>query len=407
MKRIRSMMKTVGACLAIVVAGVLAASPALALDKVTLNDGRVLEGEITRELESGVIFIKIAGGQIMVLPSDIASIDRDHEMVREAEKAEQEAAIPDGATKIAFISLEEEVGPFFNKDAIEKSIGMLDDLPESQKPEIVVFVIDSGGGALYELEKIVNYMNEEVNPRYRTVAWIRYAISAAAMTSWVIPEIYMMPQGSIGACTGYYMDGGKAVAVSGDDLEEVLMMMEQVSVWGGRPHLVQVMRAMQIFETLSATKHPDGRIEWFLSDSGEKLISPKNEILTFDAVESVEWGVAAGIADSKDELAKQMGCTEWVEVGEEADAYQREFRENVKNAQVKIQEHGQKLEMAIAFAEGAPTERERDRKIGEAVRHLREMKSWVNRAPSLEVYMGLTPEWFRNMERQIRDLSRG
>lgn len=413
MKPIRSIIRTVSVCVAIAIAAVMLATPTFALDKVLLKDGTVREGKIARELESGAIYLEMQIGSLVTgewfRPDQIKEIVRDEALAAEEarEAAEEEAAaFPDGATRIAFISLEEMVGPFFNKDAIEKSIGMLDDLPEHQQPEIVVFEIDSGGGALFELEKITKYMHEEVNPKYRTVAWIRYAISAAAMTSWVIPEIYMMPQGSIGACTGYYMDGGKAVAMSGDDLEEALIMMEEVSVWGGRSDLAPVMRAMQILETLSATKHPDGTIEWFLNDSGEDLVSRKDEILSFDAIQAVRWGVADGIAESRDELALAMGCSEWVEVGEKADEYQREFRENVERAQVKISEHYDKLQIALAYAGSAPTEREKDRNIGEARRHLKEMKSWVNRAPSLKVYMGLTDERFRELDRQIRDLAR-
>lgn len=413
MRRFRSMLKPVSLCLAVVLAMAMLATPAMAADVIHLKDGRVLEGKIARELANGAIYFEIEVGSLKsgnwYNADEIESIERDAEMHAQVEaaakRAEADAAIPDGATRIAFISLEEEVGPFFNKNAIEHSIGILDDLPDNQKPQIVVFVIDSGGGALYELMQIAPYIQEEVKPKYRTVAWIRSAISAAAMTAWVIPEIYMMREGNIGACTGFSMANGTATAVEGDDLERVLMFMEQVSVWGD--HEPNVMRAMQILETLSATKHQDGTVEWFLDDSGEELVSPKSEILTFSSIEAVKWNIAQGIADSKDELAKEMGCAEWVEVGQKADEYQQEFRENVGTAQVKIEEHWNKLNIALSYAEGAPTKRERDRNIGEARRHLGEMRAWVRRAPSLEFYMNLTPKFFRDMERKLRDLAHG
>lgn len=395
-------LRRLSSTIAILLVALVMALPAMAGDVLHLKDGRTIEGKIVRELDSGAVFIQVGPGELFFAPDQITKIVRGEPTAEELAE-EEEVVIADGATRIAFVTLEEQVGPFFNKDAIERSIEILNDLPENEKPEIVVFEIDSGGGALYELMQIVPYIQEEVKPNYRTVAWIRSAISAAAMTSWVIEEIYMMGEGNIGACTGYMQQGGKTVAMDGEGLEQILAWMETVSVWG--QHDPYIMRAMQVYATLSATKNEDGTITWFLDDSGENLISPKQEILTFNSIDAVKWGVAQGIADSKDELAKQLGCHEWVETGHKADEYQQEFRENVGRAQVKIQEHWNKLNIAVQFAEGAPNKRERDRNIGEARRHLKTMKTWVTRAPSLEVYMNLTPEFFRNMERQLKDLA--
>lgn len=408
MNRLSKTVRTFVLALAVAAVGLMAAIPALAKDRVHLKDGRVLEGEILREV-SGAVWIKIGPGEMMIRPDQIERIERDPEKpVASAEAPSREepaATIPDGATRIAFISLESMVGPYFNKDAIERSVEMLEGLSEDRKPDIVVFVIDSGGGALFELMKIVPYIQEEVKPKFRTVAWIRSAISAAAMTSWVIEEIYMMSEGNIGACTGYMMEGGGAKAMEGDQLEEVLVWMEQVSRWGG--HDPYVMRAMQVLTLLSATKDENGHISWYIDEppSGEVIVSPKSEILSFSAHDAVKWGVARGIADNKEELARAMGCNEWVEVGQEAEDYQREFRENVGQAEVRIEEHWNKLNIALSFAESAPNKKERDRNVGEARKHLRAMQSWVRRAPSLEVYMNLTPEFFREMDRRLRDLS--
>lgn len=396
---------------AVAIVSVMVAMPAMAKDVVHLKDGRTLEGTIVREV-GGAVWLRLSSGELFLKPDEIASIEHDPNAPKagsEAPPKEDENAkptIPDGATKIAFISLEEEVGPFFNKDAIEHSVGILDDLPEQERPDIIVFVVDSGGGALFELQKIVPYIQDKVKPKYRTVAWIRSAISAAAMTSWVIPEIYMMSEGNIGACTGFMMqEGGQAKAMEGNELEQILVWMEQVSRWGNKDPYI--MRAMQVYTLLSATRDDNGHITWFIDEppSGQVVVSPKKEILTFNAPDAVKWGVAQGIADSKDELAKEMGCNEWVEVGQKADEYQVEFRENVKEAQVQIQEHWTKLNTAISFAQSAPTLRERQRNIGEARQHLRAMQSWVRRAPSLEVYMNLTPEFFRDMDQKLKDLA--
>ena len=398
--------------LALVVAlvGFVASVPAFAKDVIHLKDGRTLEGEIVRELASGAIFFKVGPGQLFFQPDEIESIERDPATPPAGadvpnNEAKPAAAIPDGATRIAFISLEEEVGPFFNKDAIEHSLELLDDLPTEQKPSIVVFVIDSGGGGI-EFKKIQNYIHEVVQDKYRTVAWIKSAISAAAMAVWGVQELYMKLDGGIGACTGFRMqDGGQAQAIEGDQLEELLVWMEEVSRWGG--HDPFIMRAMQVSTLLSATRDENGHVTWYIDEppSGAEIVSPKKEILTLSAHNAVKWGIAKGIADTKDELAKAMGCAEWVEVGQKADEYQIEFRKNVEEAQVQIQEHWAKLNIAVDFADGAPNKKERQRNVGEARKHLKAMQSWVRRAPSLEEYMNLTPEFFRDMDRRLRDIA--
>ncbi len=379
----------------------------LAKDVVHLKDGRVLEGRIEREIDGSVYFVQTVGTVEMktwLTSSEIERIERGVAEEGEEEAKPSERVIPEGAAKIAFVSLEEMVGPFFNKNAIEKSVEMLKDLPEGERPDILVFRINSGGGALYELYQIVPYIEEEVKPHFRTVAWIESAISAAAMTSWVIEEIYMMKEGNIGACTGFRSTGGGTQAMEGPELEYVLQWMEDVSKMGRKDPYI--MRAMQVYMTLSCDIDEDGNITWYDDDSGEYLVSPEDEILTFHSLDAVKYGVAEGIADTEEELADLLlgSDAEWVEVGEEADEYQQEFRENVERAQTKIVEAIRQMELAMNAAGSAPTARERRRQAGSAMNYLRRVEGWLNRAPSLEFYMGLTRDILREWERDIQDL---
>jgi membrane-bound ClpP family serine protease len=397
------------ACLALVL------SPALAwaADVVYLKDGTKLEGTIERETDSA-IFLVIAIGDVqqhkLIRLSEIDRIERDASspVATAAPPAgDPPANIPPGATRVAFITLSDTVGPYFNKNAIEHSIDLLKKMPEEEKPQVVVFWIDSGGGALFELVQIMPYLTEEVKPHFRTVAWIRSAISAAAMSAWPIEEMYMMREGNIGACTGYSMGQGGAKAMAGEGLEWILMEMEKYSLEGEKDPLI--MRAMQVYMTLTCDIDEEGRITWYEGDQGEHLVNRQSDILTLNSIDAVKYGVARGIADTKDELCKAMGLVEWVEVGQQADEYQVSFRKNVKAAEVELIELWQKLNIAVSFAGSAPSEKERDRQIGIARRYLKEMKAWVNRAPSLEFYFQLgelTPEFFRNMDQQLKDLAR-
>ena len=214
----------------------------------------------------------------------------------------------------------------------------------------------------------------------------------------------MMREGNIGACTGFSSGSGGTQAMAGEGLEQILVAMEKYSLEGGKDPLI--MRAMQVYMTLSCDIDEDGKITWYDGDQGAILVSPQNEILTFNALDAVKFGVARGIADTKDDLAKAMGLVEWVEVGQKADEYQEEFRANVKKAEVELDELWQKLNIAVSFAGSAPDEKERDRQIGVARRYLKEMKAWINRAPSLEIYKGLDDEFFRDMDQQLKDLAK-
>ncbi len=394
--------------IAVALAMVALAGPvAMAKDIVHLKDGRVLEGRVEREIDGSIYFIMTIGtveNKMWFTSSEIERLERGVGVDEEEADEPEKKAIPEGATKIAFVSLEDTVGTHFNRDAIERSVEILKDLPEAEQPDIVVFRVNSGGGALFELNKIVPYIEEEVKPHFRTVAWIESAISAAAMSSWVIEETYMMKEGNIGACTGYMMTSSGAKAMEGVGLEEVLMWMEDVSKWGRKDPYV--MRAMQVNMTLSCDIDADGNITWYDDDSGEYLVSPEEQILTFNSIDAVKFGVAEGIADTKQELAALMlgSDTEWVEVGREADEYQQEFRKNVTRAQTKIDELSKRMNLAINAAQSAPTPRERKRQAGSALNYLDQIAGWVRKAPSLEVYMDLTPERLRGIERQIRDL---
>lgn len=101
-----------------------------------------------------------------------------------------------------------------------------------------------------------------------------------------------------------------------------------------------------------------------------------------------------------------MASSEWVEVGQEADRYQREFRDNVFAAQVEINSLGSRLELEVQAAQSARDDVERSRHVGAARRYLSQIRSWVRRAPSLEFYMGLTPERLREIDEELREMAR-
>lgn len=373
---------------------------------VHMKDGRVLEGRITKEGDGFVfLMVKIAGleKQEILTTDQIKKIDRDPAPAKPDEpvasipspasggSAEKPAVISAGATRVAFISLEEMVGPFLNADALLHSAKLLDELPENERPEIIVLRINSGGGALSEVQGLSDAIHKTLKRKYRVVAWIESAISAASLTAFNCEEIYMMKEGNIGGTVAFFQAGGGNQAVKDEELEQILQAGEEISKRGGYNPLI--MRAMQVFMDLSADIDADGNITWREDLGGEFKVNTKDRILTFDSIQALKFNISRGTADTKDELAKAMGCTEWVEVGPKADQYQIEFREAVQTAQVRSQELQTKMNIALQAND-----------VGKARTYLNELRSIVRRAPSMEFYGGLDKQYFEETERQLRKI---
>lgn len=404
----RTMIRRLWTLSLLLVASLAIALPAHAA-KVHMKDGRVLEGRIAKEGDGFVYLIIMVGGvehQELLTANDIKKIERDAAADPKPDEAaaalpgettsepRARTVIPPGATKIAFISLEETVGPYLNADALLRSVELLDKLPEAERPDIVVLRINSGGGALAEVEPLSDAIHLKMKPKYRVVAWIQSAISAASMTGLNCEEIYFMKQGNFGGTVGFSMTGpGQAKAIEGEGLEHVLLMGEKLSKRGGYNPLI--MRAMQILMPLSCTIDADGNVTWEEGTGGQYIVNPPDRILTLNSTDALKYKFSRGTADTKDELAKLMGCKEWVEVGPEADKYQREFRAAVKEADARTQELLAKMNIAIQYNEAV-----------KARTFLNELRSIARRAPSMAKYGNppLSKEFFEDVEKQLRKI---
>lgn len=416
MSRITLSIRTLMFTLAAAVVLFAAATQALA-DRLHLKDGRVLEGEVVREGD-GFVYFKVRVGSLeqeQFFTSDqILKIERDSGAPKTDAKA-PEAARPakgpsGGATKrIAILNfgppsswqgeIDTTVGIQISADAWKKAVPLL----EKDGVTDVVVRINSGGGLLLELQRFLDVYEKEYKPRFRTVAWIESAISAAAMSPWVLEEFYFLPEGNIGACTGF---SGRLNAIKGIQLEQVLMQMEDASRKGKRNPLI--MRAMQIQQPLSATIDPvTGQVSWFPdTKTGEIIVNPDGEVLTLTAGMAVRLKVGKAIAATPDELARAMGYEEWEWAGREATAFiDRNMRENDR-ADKQWQVAYEKYERTATVAAGIQDRQRRGAEVGIARRHLNELKRLFSGNPNFALMYGTDEEWFREQEERLRRLMR-
>jgi hypothetical protein len=408
--------------------GLLAApGSAWAADRIELKDGRVFEGTIVREVE-GYIWIKAKMGglerELMFKPDEIKTIERTadskatSEPVSTTPKPESgsKARSASGAPRAAIITLGEGgdkdmVGIFMTADSLERALPML----EQDNIEVVVFLINSGGGAGPEIKKISDVIENKYKPRFRVVAWIESAISAAAMVAHTMEEIYFMPTANYGACTGYR---GALHAVDGRELEQYLFLMEQISDRGR--HNRAIMRSMQIMDPLSCTIDERGDVHWYPNTDGEHVVNPSGRVLTLTAQDAVEFKFAKGIAANHNELARLMGYQEIEWVGRavpgvaypvsKAEEHMRTFRGRTFDDQSRMQEFMVQFNSAMEMAASRPPD-ERGPFLGRAQDALNRIESMLRNNPNVAIFVIGAPleqvrEWIEQQRERIRQLRR-
>jgi len=451
----KSLLKMIGASaltLGIALAAVGIAPHAQAIDKLTLKDGRSVEGEIIRE-QDGVIWLKTAGGTIMYTPSEYTKLERSVDAASDANpdtktadgsKVDAPASVPasdagktrkPGVPRAAVITYGDEengnmVGIYATAAGFREAIKYL----EEEKIDIAVIRFKSGGGLALEVQKFSDLFHLEYKPKFRTVAWIDSAISAAAMSAHAIEEIYFTPQGNYGACTGF---SGALNAMKGRSLEQILYDMEKISARGG--YSPYIMRAMQISSeeaecaplgiapptgALSADIDEDtGKVTWYPDKtSGKYVLNPSGgvHILTFNSETASKFKFSKGTASNIDELTKAMGLTEVEWVGKQdkrftwpvckAEEYMLRFRVQTKQDETHFRRYYANFVEALGRAQAQQDPAERGKFLGKAREALGMIENMVkNNSNFILLNWGEESEykeWLEEMKKIIKDLAR-
>ena len=368
-------------------------------DIVKLKDGRELKGTIVKE-QNGYIWLDLGvGPEMFISPADIQEIVRDSDepiptgdegfAVKSDDAKEKSWERIPGVTRAAVITAEGTVGMQMAAKPLREAIPML----KEEGVDLVVFKVHSGGGLLLEIQRLSDLLQNEYKPEFQIVGWIDSAISAAAMTAITIEELYFMPKGNFGACTGWH---GQLVAVEGRGLEDVLYKMEKISARGNKDP--QIMRAMQINEELSYDiNEQTGEVNFYQNLNGEHILNDGNYILTFTAASAEACGFSSGTAGTLEELQalleKSVGEIVWV--GEEV---------NYQDARLGEVITKYRMELGNAQSVGV---NQRGGFLKRAESYLARIKRMVDINPNLGLMQNLTDDWFRQQEEIIRNLRRG
>jgi len=250
------------------------------------------------------------------------------------------------------------------------------------------------------------------------------------MTAHTVEDIYFKPNGNYGACTGF---SGMLEAMKGRGLEEVLFMMEKISARGKHPK--EIMRAMQISgedEVLQQLQiqppsgklsadidEKTGEVRWYQDHTGKYVINPKAgefKILTFNAPEAVKFKFARGIAETNDELARQMGYNEVEWVGKpsrfygypvcDAEELQLKWRKTADDAEINFGVYVNDYYRNVQTAQGIQDKIERGAWINKARIALNKLRRLAKDQPNLRFLRGLSEDWFDEQDEVLRRLAK-
>ena len=425
------------ACLAAAWLTVGVVGTALAQDVITTTDGKTYEGEIVRETDA-MVYVKIKIGTIertiTIWKDKIDKIEREADQAaaeaddksdsgrgdatggqQNNEEGEEDLATALGvasadndmrassesartdpnAKRIVVIPLYEMVGHYFRSDKIEESIRVA----EEYEPEIIIFQIESGGGMLYELYRIRDTLSE-LREKYRLVAWVKTAISAAAMTAVNCPEIYFMNEGNMGAATAF--NPGTGQSIQGAELEQWLNDAAAMAEAGGHNGLVvKAMIDPRFHVTADIEVLPNGKknVTFYEGNQGDHLVSPAGKILSLTAYDAEKFGFSLGTADDVDELARFLNLDNWVEVTDKSRKVQEDWWATLDAAKIEVPKLAMRLDI---YSTGSRTD------LGRQAEILRELIRWAKRLGDEPAQWGAAgvPLDRRSLEMQLDEIRR-
>src|SRR6266850_963226 len=218
----------------------ISAATACIADTLTTTDGRKFEGTLVRQDETAVVFDVNRGGastRITLEPQEVLKVIKGplaQPASPTAKPATRPAGVPAAAAQDAppvpppiekhagptyyMIPLRGEVGGTFTAALLEQALADA----SLRLPTVVVLEIDSPGGSIAEVSKMIEVINQ-YKKRLRMVVFSRRAISAAAITALAVDDIYMRRTAIIGAATAYKLN---EVTGMPEDISE-----KMASVW--------------------------------------------------------------------------------------------------------------------------------------------------------------------------------
>jgi ATP-dependent protease ClpP protease subunit len=365
---------------------ILAGSVGVALgDTLVLKDGRRFEGTLISETAEEIVFEAIMYGSIytkMTFPAaEVEKVIRGEVEVAEDDEETEEAR---GPTYVV-VPIRGVIGVDVVDSVFEKALRRAEKL----RPTAIVLQIDSPGGMVAELSKLLETLHS--CKHRRVVAYVEEAASAAAVLAMACPEIIMAPRGTLGGAVVYRLtpDG------TPENIEEKmasLLRAEFRAVVEKAGHEWLLLEGMMKTEgALSYVQERGGaRVERGKSKDAE-LLKRDGEILTLAPEQAVACGLALGTADDLDTCAPLLGVRRWRAGRTGVDGYFRRWERDLESGRARLKETLADYELTMARIHGHMANMNIggvQNELAQAQRLLRRVQSLIERCPPLRYTAG-------------------
>jgi membrane-bound serine protease (ClpP class) len=332
-------------------------------DQLVKADGTTLTGKVVAEQKDTVTFESYAGGMTLrqkIARANIKSLRRD---VREGP----------GYCPLPLVGV---IGEGVLARDLEAGVRAA----RASKPQYVVLVIDSPGGSIAEMASLVQVVRD--NPDLKFVAYVKHAISAAAIVAMSCPQIYVAPGAVIGAAVPWKVGpDGTPVAVEAKFQSAIQAEMKNAARLGGHDELwVRGMTELDLAlawdvpaaapTTAPATAPPPRGTVKIAADASPNATEIKSpgKILTLTAAEAVRYGLAAGAAADVAAVKSNLKLKAW-HVSDDNAAW-RLMEDRARSARAAIGRQAERVEyVRQAVPELVGMDR-RLRQIGNRIREI-------------------------------------
>src|SRR5258706_5017454 len=277
----------------------LAVGPAGA-DTLEKKDGSVMQGRVIAETPDAVTF-EVSNGGITF---------RQRIPRAQVRAVQREVLEGPGFCTIPLIG---DIGPEVKADDFRDALAAA----RRGGAQYVVLVIDSPGGSIDERNKILAVMVQTKD--LKLVAYVKRALSAAAVLAVACPQICMAPDASIGAAVAFKI-GPNGLP---EDIEEKFRSAirageRAAAAMGDRSDLW--IRGMSELNLELSLVQEDGqpRLVEGLTEPDAKPIKKKGEILTLTAKEALASGLSTATINDVAAIRDALGIKAWHDIGDQA-----------------------------------------------------------------------------------------
>src|SRR5439155_135348 len=162
------------------------ADPARA-DRIVLNDGNVFDGDVKSEDAQKVTLEISSADSALVLTKQIGK-SNIKSWQRVARQGEPYVVLP----------LRGAIGEDVTADALRAGL----DQARAANPKFVILAIDSPGGSIAEMAQMTDLIID-ASKDMQIIAYVKSAYSAAAVIAMCCRQVYMKPEGVIGAAVPF------------------------------------------------------------------------------------------------------------------------------------------------------------------------------------------------------------